>query len=194
MIDEREIRRFDSPDAFRAWLKEHQDLSSGVWLAIAKKGSRMTTVTYAQALDAALEYGWIDGQGRRLDDDAYLQRFTPRRARSQWSLRNRRAAEAMIQAGKMAPRGLVEVERARADGRWDRAYEGSRNATPHPDFIAALEQNPAAGEFYATLDSSNRYAIYYRVHEAKRAETRARRIEKIVAMLARGEQLPRWPD
>jgi uncharacterized protein YdeI (YjbR/CyaY-like superfamily) len=118
MTDEREIRRFDSPNAFRTWLEQHQDSSPGVWLTLAKKGSRVTMLTYAEALAAALAHGWIDGQAHRLDDDAYLQRFTPRRRRSHWSFRNCRAAEAMIEAGRMAPRGLAEVERARADGRW----------------------------------------------------------------------------
>jgi uncharacterized protein YdeI (YjbR/CyaY-like superfamily) len=188
LTDARETGRFDSPDAFRAWLKEHQDSSSGLWLTIAKKDSRTKMVTYDEALDAALQHGWIDGQARRRDHDTYLQRFTPRRPRSPWSLRNRRRAEAMIEAGRMAPRGLAEVERARADGRWDRAYEGQRNADPHPDFLAALERNPAAREFYATLNKPNRYAIYYRVYDAKRAETRARRIDNIVSMLARGEK------
>jgi uncharacterized protein YdeI (YjbR/CyaY-like superfamily) len=187
-VEHETARRFDAPDAFRAWLTEHHDLSSGVWLTIAKKGSQTSTVTYAEALDAALQYGWIDGQARRCDDDTYLQRFTPRRQRSPWSLRNRRAAEAMIEEGTMAPSGLAEVERARADGRWDRAYEGQRNAEPHPDFLAALGQNPAATEFYATLNGHSRYAIYYRVQDAKRAETRARRIDNIVGMLARGEK------
>jgi uncharacterized protein YdeI (YjbR/CyaY-like superfamily) len=188
MTDERETRRFDSADAFRSWLREHHDSSPGLWLTIAKKSSRPTTVTYDEALDAALQHGWIDGQARRLDDDTYLQRFTPRRPQSPWSLRNRRAAEAMIEQGRMAPRGLAEVERARADGRWDRAYAGPRNADPDPDFLAALGRNPAAQEFYATLNSQNRYAIYYRVQAAKRAETRARRIDTIVGMLARGEK------
>jgi uncharacterized protein YdeI (YjbR/CyaY-like superfamily) len=117
--DAHEAMRFDSPDAFRAWLREHQDSSPGVWVTISKKGSRVPTVTYAEGLDAALEHGWIDAQARRLDGDSYLQRFTPRRPRSPWSVRNRRAAEAMIEAGRMAPRGRAEVERARADGRWD---------------------------------------------------------------------------
>jgi uncharacterized protein YdeI (YjbR/CyaY-like superfamily) len=121
MTNELETRRFDSPDAFRAWLMEHQDSSTGVWLTLGKKASPTPMLTYAQALDAALEYGWIDGLAHRVDDDCYLQRFTPRRRRSQWSLRNRRAAEAMIEEGRMSPRGLAEVERARADGRWDRA-------------------------------------------------------------------------
>jgi uncharacterized protein YdeI (YjbR/CyaY-like superfamily) len=116
-----ETMRFDTLDAFRAWLTEHDDLTTGLWVSIAKKGSRTLTVTYAEALEAALEHGWIDGQARRFDDDTYLQRFTPRCARSPWSLRNRRRAAAMIAAGTMAPRGLAEVERARADGRWDTA-------------------------------------------------------------------------
>jgi uncharacterized protein YdeI (YjbR/CyaY-like superfamily) len=188
MTDDTETRRFDSAEAFREWLRDHQDSSPGLWLTLAKKGSPTATVTYAEALDAALEHGWIDGQARRLDDHSYVQRFTPRRPQSPWSLRNRRTAEAMIAEGRMAPRGLTEVERARADGRWDRAYEGQQNAEPHPDFLAALERNPAASEFYATLNSQNRYAIYYRVQDAKRAETRARRIEKIVSMLARAEK------
>jgi uncharacterized protein YdeI (YjbR/CyaY-like superfamily) len=188
LTDARETRQFNSAEAFREWLREQQDSSMGLWLTIAKKGSRTTTVTYAEALDAALEHGWIDGQARRRDDETYLQRFTPRRPRSPWSLRNRRAAEAMIEAGRMAPRGVAEVERARADGRWDRAYESQRNAEPHADFHAALGRNPAAREFYATLNGQNRYAIYYRVQDAKRAETRARRIEHIVGMLARGEK------
>jgi uncharacterized protein YdeI (YjbR/CyaY-like superfamily) len=118
MTLEADIRQFESPDAFRAWLAEHQDSSPGVWLALAKKGSLIPMVTYAQALEAALEFGWIDGQARRLDDQAYIQRFTPRRRRSNWSMPNRRRAEALIAAGRMAPRGLAEVERARADGRW----------------------------------------------------------------------------
>jgi uncharacterized protein YdeI (YjbR/CyaY-like superfamily) len=188
MTEERETRRFESADAFRTWLKEHQDSSSGLWLTIAKKDARTKTLTYYEAVDAALQHGWIDGQARRLDDDAYLQLFTPRRPRSPWSLRNRHRAEEMIEEGRMGPRGRAEVERARTDGRWDRAYAGQRNVEPHPDFLAALERSPAATEFYATLNGSNRYAIYYRVQEAKRAETRARRIDNIVGMLARGEK------
>jgi uncharacterized protein YdeI (YjbR/CyaY-like superfamily) len=128
LTDARETRQFNSAEAFREWLREQQDSSMGLWLTIAKKGSGTTTVTYAEALDAALEHGWIDGQARRCDEETYLQRFTPRRPRSPWSLRNRHAAEAMIEAGRMAPRGVAEVERARADGRWDRAYESQRNA------------------------------------------------------------------
>ncbi|MCU1556574.1 MAG: hypothetical protein JWN09_569 [Microbacteriaceae bacterium] len=188
MADQLEVLRFDAPDVFREWLAEHQDSTPGLWVTITKKGSQVVNLTYDQALDVALEYGWIDGQTRRLDDDSYLQRFTPRRPQSPWSLRNRRAAEAMIAEGRMTPRGLAEVERARADGRWDRAYEGSSTAEPHPDFLAALDRNPAASEFYATLNSQNRFAIYYRIQAVKREETRARKIEAFVEKLARGEK------
>lgn len=188
MADQLETLRFETPDAFRDWLRDNQDATPGLWVTIAKKGSAQLNLTYAEALDVALEYGWIDGQNRRLDDDAYLQRFTPRRAQSPWSLRNCRAAEAMISAGRMKPRGLAEVERAKADGRWDRAYEGSSKAEPHPDFLAALEKNPAASEFYQTLNSQNRFAIYYRLQAVKREETRARKIETFVEKLARGEK------
>jgi uncharacterized protein YdeI (YjbR/CyaY-like superfamily) len=145
-------------------------------------------VTYAEALDVALAYGWIDGQARRVDDETYVQRFTPRRPRSPWSLRNVGTAEAMMADGRMKPRGLAEVERARADGRWERAYEGSKTAEPQPDFLSALGSNPDASAFFDTLNSQNRYAIYYRIQDAKRPETRARRIETFVEKLARGEK------
>lgn len=180
-------QRFDSYEEFRNWLAANQDSSDGLWLIFAKKGSAKPTVTYAEALDAALQFGWIDGQARRLDEDSYLQRFTPRRQRSPWSMRNRRAAEAMIKEGRIEARGLAEVERAKADGRWERAYEGSANAEPPPDFLAALAQNPAASEAYAKLTSQNRFAIYYRLQDAKRPETRARRIGKFIELLASGE-------
>ncbi|PJJ65063.1 YdeI/OmpD-associated family protein [Compostimonas suwonensis] len=180
--------RFDSAEEFRAWLAQNCDSSPGIWLIIAKKGAAAPTVTYAEAVDIALRHGWIDGQAQRLDDESYKQRFTPRRPQSPWSLKNRRAAEAMIEEGGMSPRGLAEVERARADGRWDRAYEGQKDATPHPDFLAALEANPAAAQFYATLNGQNRFAVYFRIHSVKRAETRAKKIDTIVAMLARGEK------
>ncbi|SFN38642.1 YdeI/OmpD-associated family protein [Mycetocola miduiensis] len=185
---EQQILRFDGPDAFREWIEENQNSSPGIWLVMAKKGSGQTTVTYAEALDVALAYGWIDGQARRVDEATYVQRFTPRRARSPWSLRNVRTAEEMIADGRMNPRGLAEVERARADGRWERAYSGPKTAEPHPDFLAALSANPAAHSFFETLNSQNRYAIYYRIQDAKRPETRARRIETFVDRLARGEK------
>ncbi|MET0842352.1 MAG: YdeI/OmpD-associated family protein [Mycetocola sp.] len=188
MVADQETLRFDGPDDFRRWVEENQDSSPGVWLVMAKKGSGLTTVTYAEALDVALAYGWIDGQARRIDDATYVQKFTPRRARSPWSARNVRTAEAMIADGRMKPRGLAEVERARADGRWERAYDGPRTAEPHPDFVSALEKNPDAAAFFETLNSQNRYAVYYRIQDAKRPETRARRIEQFIDRLARREK------
>lgn len=188
MALEQETLRFDGQDDFRAWIEENQDSSPGIWLVLAKRGSGQTTVTYAEALDVALAYGWIDGQAKRVDDATYVQKFTPRRARSPWSLRNVRTAEAMIADGRMRPRGLAEVERARADGRWERAYEGPKTAEPHPDFVVALEKNPEAAAFFETLNSQNRFAVYYRIQDAKRPETRARRIEQFVERLARREK------
>lgn len=188
MVADQETLRFDGPDDFRLWVEENQDSSPGVWLVMAKKGSGQTTVTYAEALDVALAYGWIDGQARRIDDATYVQKFTPRRARSPWSARNVRTAETMIADGRMKPRGLAEVERARADGRWERAYDGPKTAEPHPDFVAALEKNPDAAAFFETLNSQNRYAVYYRIQDAKRPETRARRIEQFIDRLARKEK------
>jgi uncharacterized protein YdeI (YjbR/CyaY-like superfamily) len=187
MIDDDGHGRFDDRDEFRAWLAKNCGSSDGLWLVLAKKGSGIASVTYAEAVEVALEHGWIDGQARRIDDATYRQRFTPRRAQSPWSKRNRAAAETMIAEGRMAARGLAEVERARNDGRWDRAYAGPASAEPHPDFLEALAANPAAAEFYATLNSRNRYAIYYRLQSAKREETRAKRIAEFVAKLERHE-------
>ncbi len=158
----------------------------GVWLKIAKAGTGVVTVTYAEALEVALCHGWIDGQRRAFDERFFLTRFTPRRARSRWSRRNRDAAVALIEAGLMAPAGLREVERARADGRWDAAYDGQRAASVPDDLAAALAADPQALTFFEALDSANRYAILYRVHDAKRAETRARRIEQFVTMCREG--------
>ena len=189
MTADTDAERFAGPEEFRAWLAENHASSPGIWVALAKKGTGAGTVGYDEALQVALTWGWIDGQARRLDDSHYLQRFTPRRPRSPWSLRNRGFAEALIEAGEMTPSGLAEVERARADGRWEKAYGGRRTAEAHPEFVAALERSPAAADFYATLSSQNRFAIYYRIQEAKRDDTRARRIEKFVAMLERGEKL-----
>ena len=180
---------FASPADFEAWLGENHESSDGLWLKIAKKGRGIETVTHAEALDVAICHGWIDGQRRALDEDWFLQRFTPRKPRSRWSRINRDKALALIESGRMKPAGLREVERAQADGRWDEAYEGQRNATIPDDLQAALDAEPAAREFFETLDSQNRYAVLYRVGDAKRPETRARRIEKFVAMLARGEKL-----
>jgi uncharacterized protein YdeI (YjbR/CyaY-like superfamily) len=149
----------------------------------------VATVTHPEALDEALCHGWIDGQRRALDETHFLQRFTPRRERSRWSKINRDKATELIRSGAMRPAGQREVDRARADGRWDAAYEGQRTATVPPDLRRALDANEPAAAFFETLDSANRYAILYRIDEAKRPETRARRIEKYVDMLTRGEKL-----
>jgi uncharacterized protein YdeI (YjbR/CyaY-like superfamily) len=157
--------------------------STGLWLKLAKKGCPDPSVSYAEALDVALCFGWIDGQKRPVDDQYWLQRFTPRKPRSKWSKINCAKVDALVAAGRMRPAGLREVEQAKADGRWEAAYAGQGTATVPEDLQRALDQDEKAAEFFATLDSGNRYAILYRIQEAKRPETRARRIEKFVAML-----------
>jgi len=190
MADDPEVLPFATPEEWEAWLRaHHQTVTAGVWIKFARKGSGIPTVTYRDALRVALRFGWIDGQARSHDESWYLQRFTPRRARSIWSKRNRDFATALIEAGEMEPAGLREVERAKADGRWDAAYDAPSTATVPDDLQAALDANPAATEFFAGLDRQNRYAILHRVQTAKRPETRARRIEKFVAMLAAGEKI-----
>lgn len=176
--------------AWHAWLAEHADDGRGVWLVLAKKGSTApTSLTYDQALDEALCQGWIDGQLRRRDAATYQQRFTPRLARSPWSRRNTTLVARLLEEGRMRPRGLAEVERARADGRWDAAYAGAAGSEVPPDLAAALAADPDAARTFAGLSSQNRFAILYRLGAAKRAETRERRIREFVAMLARGETL-----
>lgn len=179
---------FADQDAFAAWLAANAD-GPGLWLRMAKKGTGIESVDHDQALAEALRHGWIDGTVARVDDRYFRQKFVPRSKRSRWSAKNRRAVERLIEEGRMFPRGMAEVEAARADGRWDQAYEGPAHSSVPADLAAALAANPAASAFFATLTSQNRYAILYRVEEAKRAETRARRIEKFVGMLARGETL-----
>jgi uncharacterized protein YdeI (YjbR/CyaY-like superfamily) len=175
--------------AFEAWLDEHHGASDGIWIKFAKKASGIRSVTYKEVLPVALAYGWIDGQVKRIDDDWYRQRWTPRRARSVWSKINRAAAERMIEQGEMKPAGLAEVERAKADGRWERAYDSPNTATVPDDLRAALDADPAAAKFFAELDGNNRYAILHRIQNVKRAETRARKIAEYVEMLARGETI-----
>jgi uncharacterized protein YdeI (YjbR/CyaY-like superfamily) len=189
--DELEILAFASAADFEAWLDAEHARSPGLMLKIAKKATGIPTVTHPEALDVAICFGWIDGIRRALDDVWFLQRFSPRRPRSRWSQINRDKATALIEAGRLRPAGLLEVERAKGDGRWDAAYAGHRAATVPDDLQRALEAEPAAAAAFATLDSRNRYAILYRVGDAKRADTRARRIATFVAMLARGERL--WP-
>jgi uncharacterized protein YdeI (YjbR/CyaY-like superfamily) len=180
---------FPGRDAWEAFVVKANEAgdTDGVWLQIAKAAAGITTVTYAEALEVALCHGWIDGQRRRLDDVYYLQRFTPRRARSIWSQRNREAAEALIARGVMTPAGLREVERAKADGRWEAAYPRQSEAGVPEDLAAALAAAAGAREFFDGLDSRNRYAILHRVHTAKRPDTRARRIDQFAAMCAAGE-------
>jgi uncharacterized protein YdeI (YjbR/CyaY-like superfamily) len=177
------IISFASRDAWGMWLARNHATSTGLWLKFAKKGSGIDTVTYDQAVEIALCYGWIDGQVRSFDEYYYLQRFTPRRPRSKWSKINRQRATALIERGEMKPAGMREVERAKADGRWDAAYDAPSTATVPDDLRRELEKNEAAREFFATLDSRNRYAILYQIQDAKKPETRVRRIEKYVAML-----------
>jgi len=180
---------FEEAAAWDAWLADNHRRSSGVRLKIAKKGSGIASVAYPEVLDIAISYGWIDGVRHALDDAHFLQRFVPRRPRSRWSKINREKAEALIASGRMKPAGLRQVELAKQDGRWDAAYDGQRTATLPPDLEAALDANPAAREFFGTLNSQNRYAVLYRLQDAKRPETRARRIARFVEMLARGETL-----
>jgi uncharacterized protein YdeI (YjbR/CyaY-like superfamily) len=187
--DDLPVLPFASADAWAAWLEREHARAPGVWLQIAKKDSGIATVTYAEALDAALCFGWIDGQKRGFDASWFLQRFTPRKRASRWSKTNTEHVERLLAAGRMRPAGLAQVEAARADGRWEAAYAGARAAAVPGDLRAALDANPAAAAFFATLRGANRYAILYRVHDARRPETRARRIERFVAMLARGETL-----
>ncbi|MCP9487803.1 MAG: YdeI/OmpD-associated family protein [Gaiellaceae bacterium MAG52_C11] len=179
---------FSGPAEWRGWLEEHPT-ADGVWVKLAKKGSGIPTVTYAEAVEVALCHGWIDGQSRRLDERYHLQRFTPRRARSVWSKLNRAKAEALIESGAIGPAGLREVERAKADGRWAAAYDPPSTATVPDDLQQALDRNTKARAFFATLDSQNRHAILHRIQGVKRSETRARNIDKFVAMLAAGEKI-----
>jgi uncharacterized protein YdeI (YjbR/CyaY-like superfamily) len=170
---------------WRAWLAAHHSgAPEGIWLKIAKKGSAVASVDYPQALEVALCYGWIDGQKKGLDETHWLQRFTPRRSRSIWSKVNRAKAEALVESGEMQPAGLAEMERAKADGRWDAAYDGQRTSAVPDDLAAALAGNAVAREFFATLDSANRYAILHRLQTAKKPETRARRLAQFVEMLS----------
>jgi uncharacterized protein YdeI (YjbR/CyaY-like superfamily) len=181
---------FESREAFAAFLAAHHaDTPDGVWIRFARRGSGIPSVTHDEALEVALCYGWIDAQVRGGDETHYVQRFVPRRARSKWSKVNRAKAEALIASGAMRPAGLAEVERARADGRWEAAYDSPATAGVPADLQAALDADPAARDFFAGLDRANRYAILYRLQEARRPETRARRLEKFVAMLREGRRI-----
>jgi uncharacterized protein YdeI (YjbR/CyaY-like superfamily) len=183
------VMEFASVKAWDAWLAKHHASSPGVWLKIAKKGTGVATVTMPEVIETALCWGWIDGLRHRHDDVYFRQRMTPRKRGSRWSRINRDKAEALIAAGRMQAAGHREVEAARADGRWDAAYAGSSSMTVPDDLTRALRCNAAARRAFEQLDSRNRYAILYRIQDAKRAETRARRIEQFVTMLAEGRTI-----
>ena len=188
-VELEELIRADAA-AWRRWLSDHHGDDAGVWLVLAKKGrSGPTTLTYDEALDEALCHGWIDGQVGRRDEATYRQRFTPRRARSPWSQRNIAHVQRLQAEGRMHAAGLAAVESAQADGRWEAAYPGQRTIEVPDDLLAALAAEPRAQAMFEILTSQNRYAVLYRIHQAKRKDTRARRIAEYVAMLARGETL-----
>jgi uncharacterized protein YdeI (YjbR/CyaY-like superfamily) len=189
MPDELAVLHFENRAALAVWMSEHAADSPGIWLRLAKKGSAVSSVTYAEVIELGLCHGWIDGQKRALDERFWLQRFTPRTATSRWSRINRDKATELLTSTEMTPAGIGAIERAKADGRWDRAYEGASTIGVPDDLQRALDASPEAAAFFATLDGQNRYAVLYRVGDCKKPETRARRIETFVAMLARGEKL-----
>ncbi|MGH2924522.1 MAG: YdeI/OmpD-associated family protein [Solirubrobacterales bacterium] len=182
---------FRSAAEWEGWLADNHARSDGLWIKIAKKATGIESVRYPEVLESAICFGWIDGQRQALDDERFLQRFTARRARSRWSLINRETAERLIGKGRMRPAGLAEVERAREDGRWQAAYAGPKASAIPDDLLSELSARPKAKEFFEGLSSQDRYAILYRLDEAKRPETRARRLARFVAMLETGESIHR---
>jgi uncharacterized protein YdeI (YjbR/CyaY-like superfamily) len=183
------ILSFKSPEAWEKWLSKSHVISKGVWIKIYKKDSGKPTVTYTEALDVALCYGWIDGQKDRHGGEAWLQRFTPRRPKSAWSKTNTGHAKRLIQEGRMKPAGHRQIEVAKKDGRWEKAYPAQGTAAYPEDFLREVNKNKKAKAFLKTLDSANRYAIIYRLHAAKKPETREKRLKQYVAMMAKGQKL-----
>jgi len=182
------ILSFQTQKKWRDWLHKNHKKSSGIWLRIYKKDSGVKTVTYAQALDEALCYGWIDGQRNKYDEQSYLQKFTPRRKKSIWSKRNTEHIERLTKEGKMHPAGLAEVEAAKADGRWEKAYDSPAAMDIPDDFLKALEKKPKAHAFFKTLNKTNLYSIAWRLQTAKKPETRERRMKAILGMLEEGKK------
>jgi uncharacterized protein YdeI (YjbR/CyaY-like superfamily) len=180
---------FASSAEWEEWLEHNHAVSDGVWIKIAKKGTGIESVRYPEVLESALCFGWIDGRREALDERYFLQRYTPRRPRSKWSRINREKAERLIAEGRMRPAGVAEVERAKADGRWEAAYESQSSSAVPDDLQRELDARPNAKAFFDGLSSQNRYAILYRLEDAKRPETRARRLAKFVAMLEAGESI-----
>lgn len=184
-----EIRLFATPAAWRSWLERNHRKSGGLWMRLAKKDSGLRSITYGEALEAALCYGWIDGQKRGESDEAWLQRFLPRSAKSIWSKINREKAQTLIASGRMQPVGLEAIESAKKCGSWDAAYDSQKSSKIPPDFHFALDANPRAREFFETLDSANRYAVLFRIQTVKKAETRIRKIAEFIEMLKRHERI-----
>ena len=185
------IRLFATPTEWFAWLENNHRTSPGVWLRLAKKGSALQSVTYTEALEEALCYGWIDGQKRGENEQSWLQRFLPRSAKSIWSKINRDKAAGLIAAGRMKVAGLEAVEAAKKAGRWDAAYDSSKGAKIPEDFQAALDASPRAHDFFHSIDGANRYAVLFRIQTVKKAETRARKIREFVEMLERNQTIHR---
>lgn len=183
------VMLFASQKDWAKWLDKNHAASSGIWMRLAKKTAELKSVNYAEALDVALCYGWIDGQKKSYDADSWLQKFTPRGAKSVWSKINRGKAEELIAAGKMTPAGLLAIEKAKQDGRWEAAYDSQSKAAVPEDFQSELEGNPKAKEFFVSLNSANRYAILFRIQTAKKAETRGKRIQQFIQMLEKGEKI-----
>jgi uncharacterized protein YdeI (YjbR/CyaY-like superfamily) len=183
------VLSFESKKKWAAWLTKQHDKSPGVWLKLAKKDSELSSVTYEEALDVALCYGWIDGQKKGFNDKYWLQKFTPRGPKSIWSKINTEKAERLIASGDMKPAGLRVIEAAKQDGRWEAAYASQKNISVPEDFQTALDKSKKAKEFFTALNSVNRYAILFRIHNAKRSKTRAKRIQQFVEMLERGEKI-----
>jgi uncharacterized protein YdeI (YjbR/CyaY-like superfamily) len=181
-------KSFKSPEKWKAWLEKNHDKSEGVWLRFFKKDSGQKSINHAEALDEALCYGWIDGQADSFDEKSWLQKFTPRRAKSIWSKKNTENVERLIQTGRMEKAGMAEVEAARADGRWTKAYDSPKNMNMPEDFLKELSKNKKARTFFESLNRTNLYSIHWRLQTAKKPETRQRRIQTILGMLERGEK------
>ncbi|MDQ3099092.1 MAG: YdeI/OmpD-associated family protein [bacterium] len=182
-----EILPFESPKEFNSWMKKNHDSTPGVWIKMAKKGTGIPSIDHPGALDEALCYGWIDGQAKSIDEKFYLQKFTPRRSKSMWSNINREKVQRLIDEGRMMPAGLAEIESAKADGRWNAAYDSPKNMVMPEDFIKLVNANKKAKAFFDTLNKTNLYAIGWRLQTAKKSETREKRMKVILEMLERGE-------
>jgi uncharacterized protein YdeI (YjbR/CyaY-like superfamily) len=183
------VRLFKTPKAWEAWLSKHFNASAGLWLRLAKRATDLQSVSYQEALEVALCYGWIDGQKKSFDEESWLQKFTPRGPKSIWSKINRAKALELIEKGRMRAAGLAAIEQSKENGRWEAAYDSHRTAAPPGDFKAALNKSLKASAFFATLNSQNRYAILFRIQTARKPETRRKRIDQFIRMLEKHEKL-----